>query len=192
MKLRITDTLILVDIQNDFFPGGSLPVPQGDLVIPILNEYLILFQKVNSTIFATRDWHPPNHVSFLEQGGKWPSHCVQDTKGAEFHPSLNLPEEVILISKATDPTKEGYSGFENPDLLKILKKKQIERVFIGGLAIEYCVKNTILDALNFGFDTFFLFDGSRGINSNSGDVDRAIELMKLKGAIKVELKNFIN
>lgn len=191
INLRNTDALILVDIQNDFLPEGSLPVPQGDLVIPILNEYIFLFHKFNARIFATRDWHPPNHVSFLEQGGKWPSHCVQNTKGAEFHPNLNLPEDAVLISKATDPSKEGYSGFENPDLLKILKKEQLKQVFIGGLAIEYCVKSTVLDALNLGFETFFLFDGSRGINCNLGDVDKAIELMIIKGAKKVELRNFI-
>ena len=192
IKLRNSDALILVDVQNDFLPGGSLPVPQGNLVIPILNEYIILFNKANARIFATRDWHPPNHISFLEYGGVWPSHCVRDTKGADFHPNLNLAEKVVIISKATDPTKEGYSGFENTDLLKILGKEQIKRVFVGGLAIEYCVKNTILDALRFGFMTFFLFDGSRGINSNSGDIDGAIESMKLKGAKKVEIKNFIH
>lgn len=190
IKLGYTDALILVDIQNDFLPGGSLPVLQGDLVIPILNQYLVLFKKVDARIFATRDWHPPNHISFLEYGGIWPSHCVRDTKGAKFPSTLKLPEKVVLISKATDPIKEGYSGFENTDLLKILKKNHIKRLFIGGLAIEYCVKNTVLDALNFGFETFFLYDGSRGINSNLGDVDKAIESMKLKGAKKVELKNF--
>lgn len=192
IKLRNTDALILVDIQNDFLTGGSLPVPKGDLVIPILNEYIVIFNKADAKIFATRDWHPPNHMSFLECGGIWSSHCVQDTNGADFNPNLNLPKEFVLISKATDPTREGYSGFENPKLLKILKKEQIKRVFIGGLAIEYCVKNTVLDALRFGFITFFLFDGSRGINSNLGDVAEAIELMELKGAKKVKLANFIH
>lgn len=191
IKLRNTDALILVDIQKDFLPGGALPVPQGDLVIPILNEYIVLFQKVNAIIFATRDWHPSNHMSFLKYGGVWPSHCVQGTNGATIHPDLKLSEKIIIISTGTDPKREGYSGFEDTDLLTILKKGQIKRVFIGGLAIEYCVKNTVLGSLNFGFETFFLFDGSRGINSNFGDVDEAIKSMIIKGAKKIELRNFI-
>lgn len=191
IKLKNTDSLILVDIQNDFLPGGSLPVPKGDLVIPILNKYIDLFSNVDAKIFATRDWHPPNHLSFIDYGGIWPVHCVRNTEGAKFNSSLNLPKKTVIISKATDPNIEAYSGFENTGLLKILKNKEIKRIFIGGLAIDYCVKNTVLDALKFGYITFLLLDGSLGINANSGDVKRAIELMKIKGAKKIELANFI-
>ena len=130
------------------------------------------------------------HISFKENGGKWPRHCVRETEGAKFYPGLKLPETTIIISKATEPDKEGYSGFNKSKLLKELKKEQIKRVFIGGLTTDYCVKNTVLDALNFGFETFFLMDGSRGIDSNLGDIQRAIDLMQINGAKKVVLSNF--
>lgn len=180
----------MVDVQNDFLPGGPLPVPKGEEIIPILNDYIKIFNKINGKIFATRDWHPPNHASFIKNGGIWPEHCIRETEGAKFHPGLNLPENIILISKATDPYKEAYSGFEDTNLLKKLEKEQINRVFIGGLATDYCVKNTVLDALKFRFKTFFLMDGSRGINSTSGEIKRAVELMLINGAKKVVLLNF--
>lgn len=190
IRLNKTDALIVTDIQNDFLSGGSLPVPSGEEVIHVLNDYIEVFKKAQGNIFATRDWHPTNHVSFRENGGIWPAHCIRETKGAQFHPKLRIPKNVIVISKATEPDKEAYSGFDNTNLLKELKKMKVIRVFIGGLATDYCVKNTVLDALKFGFETFLLIDASRGIDSTVGDVQRAIDLMQNNGTKKIEFNSF--
>ncbi|MEM2314216.1 MAG: nicotinamidase [Candidatus Bathyarchaeia archaeon] len=190
MKYRIEgrrDALIIVDVQVDFCPGGTLPVPGGDKIIPILNEYIRKFYMAGALIVATRDWHPPNHISFRDYGGIWPPHCVQGTEGAKFHPGLRLPENVIIVSKATDPSKEAYSGFEGTELEKELRKAGVRRVFIGGLATEYCVKNTVLDALKHGFETFLLEDAVRGIDAKPGDVEKAIKEMLEKGAKRLTL-----
>ena len=179
-----------MDVQNDFLFGGSLPVPKGEEILQFLNYYLELFTKSEGKVFATRDWHPLNHISFKEQGGIWPSHCISGTKGAEFHPKLKLPTNTVIISKATDPVKESYSGFDETELSKELKKGEILRVFFGGLATEYCVKNTVLDALTLGFIAFFLEDASQGIELNSGDVVRSIKLMQTNGARIVNKLDF--
>ena len=184
------DALIIGDVQNDFCPGGALPVPEGDQVIPMLNDYIKIFEKSNATIFAIRDWHPQNHISFKSQGGPWPPHCIQDTEGARFHPDLKLPSETTIISKAKDPHKEAYSGFEDTELEDKLKKQNLTRVFVGGLATDYCVKNTVLDALKLGFDTVLLIDATRGININPDDVTKAISEMAKGGAKQVTLIDF--
>lgn len=178
--------LIIVDVQNDFCQGGALPVPNGDEVVPILNRYIEIFKRVGASIYATRDWHPVNHISFRTQGGIWPPHCVQNTTGAEFHPNLKLPLETRVISKA-DPDKEAYSGFEGTELGEELQKRGIEKVFIGGLATDYCVKNTVLDALKLGFKAVLLEDAIRGVDVNIGDSEKAIEEMLKKGAEKAAL-----
>lgn len=181
--------LVIVDVQNDFLPGGALPVPKGDEAIPALNRYIEVFAKVGAPIFATRDWHPPDHVSFKSRGGPWPPHCVQGTRGAEFHPDLALPKGAIIISKASSPNAEAYSGFEGTRLGEKLKELGVKKVFVGGLATDYCVKNTVLDALKLGFETFFLEDASRGIDLKPGDVKRAIEEMVKGGATKIKLQD---
>ncbi len=183
------DALIIVDVQVDFCPGGALPVPEGDKIIPALNEYIKKFSEAGALIVATRDWHPPNHVSFKNQGGLWPPHCIQGTEGAKFHPSLQLPKNVKIVSKAIDPFKEAYSGFEGTDLGDFLKKRGIKRVFIGGLATEYCVKHTVLDALKLGFETFLLEDAVKGIDAKPGDVERAVKEMLEKGARKISISD---
>lgn len=190
MKYKIgkEDALIIVDVQVDFCPGGALPVPEGDKIIPVLNEYIKRFEAAGALIVATRDWHPPNHMSFKTQGGPWPPHCIQGTRGAEFHPNLRLPEGVMIVSKATDPLKEAYSGFEGTDLADKLRRANIKRVFVGGLATEYCVKNTVLDAIKYSFETFLLEDAVRGIDVKPGDVEGAIKEMLERGAKKVMLK----
>ncbi|MEM3606639.1 MAG: isochorismatase family protein, partial [Candidatus Bathyarchaeia archaeon] len=137
VKVDKESALIIVDVQNDFLPGGALPVPNGDKVIPILNKYIELFNKVGAAIFATRDWHPPNHISFKTQGGIWPPHCIQNSKGAEFASNLKLPKNVNIISKAVNPNMEAYSGFEGTDLALKLKELGVKKVFIGGLATDY-------------------------------------------------------
>lgn len=183
------DALIVVDVQVDFCPGGSLPVPEGDKIVPVLNEYIRRFNSAGALIVATRDWHPPNHVSFKDYGGLWPPHCVQETGGAKFHPNLQLPEGVKIVSKATDPFKEAYSGFEGTNLAEDLKRSGVKRVFVGGLATEYCVKSTVLDALNLGFETFLLEDAAMGINAKPSDVEKAIKEMLEKGAKKIKLSD---
>ncbi|MBS7655868.1 nicotinamidase [Candidatus Bathyarchaeota archaeon] len=187
IKIDRESALIIVDVQNDFLPEGALPVPKGDEVIPVLNKYINLFNKVGASIFATRDWHPLNHASFNTQGGIWPPHCIQNTKGAEFPSSLKLPENAIVISKATNPNAEAYSGFEGTDLAIKLKKLGVKKVFIGGLATDYCVKNTVLDALKEGFKTFLLEDASRGVNLKPEDSKNAIKEMVIKGALKIKI-----
>ena len=185
------DALIIVDVQRDFCPGGALPFPEGDKIIPFLNEYIRLFKKTRASIFATRDWHPPNHLSFKAQGGSWPPHCVQNTQGAKFHPDLKLPKNTIVVSKAMNPRKENYSGFEGAELANILRKQGIVRVFVGGLATDCCVKNTVLDALKLGFETVLLLDAIAGINAEPEDAQEAIDKMITSGADKATLKDFI-
>jgi nicotinamidase/pyrazinamidase len=190
IKLSKNEALIIVDVQRDFCPGGALPVPEGDQVVPVLNEYIKLFKKANARIFATRDWHPPNHVSFKTYGGPWPPHCIQQSEGAKFHPDLKLPDDTSIISKAMDPAKESYSGFDGTTLAEDLNKNGAAQVFVGGLATDYCVKNTVLDAINQGFETALLLDATRGINAKPDDVKKAIDEMTAKGAEKVALENF--
>jgi nicotinamidase/pyrazinamidase len=185
-----TDALIIVDVQNDFCPGGALPVPEGDQVIPVLNDYIKIFKKANATIFATRDWHPPNHISFKAQGGPWPPHCVQNSEGAKFHPDLKLPSDTTIVSKAMDPLREAYSGFDGTELANTLNKQGATRVFVGGLATDYCVKNTVLDARKLGFEAVLLLDAIRGINAEPGDVAKAIDKMVKSGAEQGTLTDF--
>ncbi len=186
------DALIIVDVQRDFCSGGSLPVPEGEKIVPILNKYIEKFSKAGALIVATRDWHPPNHVSFKGYGGIWPPHCIQGTPGAEFHPDLNLPKEAKIISKATLADKEAYSGFDGTGLEIELKNAGIQRVFIGGLATDYCVKSTVLDALKIGFETVLLIDAIKGVDINPGDSERAIKEMIERGAKKALLSDFEN
>ncbi len=185
IKLREKDALIVVDLQNDFCPGGALAVPEGDKIVPVLNAYIERFSNSKSIIVATRDWHPENHISFAEQGGIWPKHCVQNTKGAEFHPDLKLPSDSIIVSKATEPDKEAYSGFDGTNLDKLLKGKGVTRLFVGGLATDYCVRATVLDALRLGFCVFLLLDAIKGVNVQPEDSERAIVEMLEKGAIGI-------
>jgi len=187
-----TDALIIVDVQNDFCPSGALPVPEGDQVVPVLNDYITLFRKTKAGIFATRDWHPPNHVSFKAQGGRWPPHCVQNTEGAKFHPDLKLPSDATVVSKAMDPRKEAYSGFDGTELADTLKTQGATRVFVGGLATDYCVKNTVLDARKLGFEAVLLLDATSGINARPGDVAKAIDAMVESGAEQGTLPDFLD
>ena len=186
-----TDALIIVDVQNDFCSGGALPVPEGDQVVPVLNDYIKIFKKAKAGVLATRDWHPPNHVSFKAQGGPWPPHCVQNTEGAKFHPALKLPNRTTIVSKAMNPFKENYSGFESAELANTLRKQGVVRVFVGGLATEYCVKNTVLDALQLGFETVLLSDAIAGINAEPDDTAKAIVKMVKSGAEQATLSYFL-
>ena len=190
LEVTDRDALIVVDMQEDFMPWGSLPVPNADKIIPRINEYISLFSSRGATIVATRDWHPNNHSSFKEYGGIWPRHCVQGTKGAEFVKGLNLPDGTIIVSKATEPDKEAYSGFQGTDLDKELQRRGIRRVFICGVATEYCVKNTALDAVRLGFQTFLLEDAIMGVEVNPGDVQKALEEMRRAGVKFTSINDF--
>jgi nicotinamidase/pyrazinamidase len=189
-KIGNKDALIIADIQVDFLSGGALPVKEGDQTIPVLNEYAKIFKQANAKIIASRDWHPPNHISFKAQGGPWPPHCVQDTEGAKFDPLLKVPTGTLVVSKATNPAKEAYSVFDGTDLAGTLKSKGVTRVFVGGLATDYCVVNTVLDARKLGLDAVVLVDATRGINVEPGDADRAIRTMVKSGAEQATLTDF--
>jgi nicotinamidase/pyrazinamidase len=180
--LQAGDALIIVDVQNDFLPGGSLAVPAGDQVVPPLNDLIEKAGRKNLPVFATRDWHPENHSSFQANGGTWPPHCVRETPGAEFSPDLRLPADVTVISKATAVEQDAYSGFEGTDLHDRLQKLGVTRLFIGGLATDYCVLNTVKDALKHGYQVFWLKDASRAVNVNPGDGRKAADEMIRLGA----------
>jgi len=190
MKVAIgqADALILVDIQNDFCIG-SLAIKAACSIIDVANKYIRLFEKHNLPIFATRDWHPKNHSSFKDFGGIWPVHCVQDTFGSMFYGGLNLPKSTIVISKATKVEKDAYSGFDETSLDNHLKKIKIKRLFIGGLATDYCVKATILDALNLGYTTFFLSDASKAVEQQSQQ--NSVNEMLIAGAIVLNLNDLV-
>jgi nicotinamidase/pyrazinamidase len=188
--LENTDALLITDIQKDFLPGGALPVENGDEIIPVLNDYIRCFADASAHILASRDWHPPNHVSFKAQGGPWPPHCVQQTAGAKFSPDLKLPERTMVISKATNPEREAYSAFDGTSLEHDLRALGVKRLFVGGLATDYCVVNTVVDALKLGFDTMVLMDATLGINAEPGDVERAIETMVKSGAKQATVSDF--
>src|SRR5665647_475469 len=184
------DVLLITDIQKDFLPGGALPVDGGEEIIPVLNDYIRNFDAAKVHILASRDWHPINHVSFNTQGGLWPPHCIQETNGAKFSPDLKMPEHTLVISKATEPTHESYSAFDGTILATELKRLDAKRLFIGGLATDYCVVNTVLDARKLGLETVVLMDATLGINVNPGDVDSAIETMVTNGALQATVDDF--
>ena len=180
--LQPGDALIAVDVQNDFLPGGSLAVAQGDAVVPALNRYLAVFAARALPVFATRDWHPCNHCSFKAQGGIWPPHCVAATRGAEFAPGLALPRTALIVSKAATPEIDSYSGFGGTDLVVRLRAAGARRLFIGGLATDYCVLNTVRDALAEGFEVLLLADAICAVDVKPGDGVRAQAEMQQLGA----------
>lgn len=188
ISLAAGDALIVVDVQNDFLPGGSLAVPLGDEVVPFFNRYIALFNSLGLPVFATRDWHPLDHCSFRQQGGPWPPHCVAGTPGAAFHDKLDLPADARIISKATTVEKDAYSGFADTELNDLLQALGIHRVFVGGLATDYCVLNTVKDALSHGYTVFLLTDAVRAVNVRPDDGKHALEEMARLGAVAVHIE----
>lgn len=179
--------LVVVDVQNDFCPGGSLAVPDGDEVVPALNRWIARFREYGRPIFFTRDWHPAMTAHFKEFGGLWPPHCVQGTSGADFHPELDVPESAIIISKGDAPDSDAYSGFDGHDeagvpLEALLKHLGISSVYVGGLATDYCVKATVMDARRRQFDVKYLMNCSRAVNLKPDDERLAETEMESAGA----------
>ena len=182
--LRSSDALLIVDVQRDFCPGGALAVPGGDAVVPILNAWIEAAQDAGAAIFASRDWHPPDHVSFQAQGGPWPSHCVAATPGADFHTGLALPEAAVVIDKGTHPEHEAYSAFEGTDLAGRLREAGAARLWVGGLALDYCVRASVLDARRIAsLDVHLILGATRAVDVQPGDGTRALEEMRAAGAV---------
>jgi nicotinamidase/pyrazinamidase len=188
VKIDKHTALVVVDIQIDFCLGGALAVADGDKVVEPLNKYIERFRAAGAPIIFTRDWHPPDHSSFKSQGGPWPPHCVQGTEGTKFHPDLVIPPEGEVVSKA-DRKDEAYSFFQGTDLAERLHKRGIKRLLVGGLATDYCVKETVLDGLKEGFEVYHLDDASRGVNVRLGDSERALQEMVSKGTRRITFKD---
>jgi nicotinamidase/pyrazinamidase len=210
MKLNLKDAaLLIVDLQNDFLPGGSLAVNEGDQLVPLIN----LMQEKFQTVVATQDYHPSDHKSFASNhfGKKpgdliqlnglnqilWPIHCVQGLNGSEFHKDLNRQKWTAIFQKGLNPEVDSYSGFydnarrEDTGLGNFLKEKEIKKVFVAGLALDYCVKFTAMDAVSLGFETFLISDATKAVNLNPNDGDRALEEMSHQGIKIISSKELI-
>lgn len=179
--------LLLVDIQNDFLPGGSLAVPDGEAVVPVANELAERFAAAGLLVITSRDWHPQETVHFKEFGGQWPPHCVAGTRGAAFHPDLQLPASTVVVSKGLDPNSDAYSAFDasaegGSSLAQILEARTIKRLVVAGLATDYCVRWTVDEALRRGFAVTVALDGVRGVDAQSGDSEASVRAMASAGA----------
>lgn len=181
------DALLIVDLQNDFLPGGALAVPRGYLVIAPINALVDLYHGRGLPIYASRDWHPDEHCSFTAQGGPWPPHCVAATEGALFSEALHLPEEAIVISKALTAAEDAYSAFNGTGLARSMLADGITRLAVCGLATDYCVLNTVLDGIEAGFEVLLVAEAIRAVDVAPGDGDRAIARMLSRGAVPVRL-----
>lgn len=189
--------LIIVDVQNDFCPGGALPVPGGDKVIGPTNTMIDFARKNNWLIVVTRDWHPQNTKHFNDCGGIWPAHCVQGTKGAEFHKDLIIGNDMIVVSKGAGIEEDAYSPFDGKtekgvSLEVLLGNGGVDDVFICGLALDYCVKAAVLDAIKNGFNTSLIYDATRAVNINPGDNKKALKEMFLAGMRVYLSGNFLS
>jgi len=173
--------LIIADVQNDFCPGGALGVPRGDEIIPRLNELIKEFLNRGDIVIKSRDWHPPDTNHFATYGGTWPVHCVRNTHGAEFHPDLLSDPRIIVVSKGLGDG-DNYSAFDRTNLTMLLRNETIGEIWVGGLATDYCVKDTVLDGLKAGFKVVALIDAMRAVDLTPGDGDQAIEAMRQAGA----------
>jgi len=176
--------LIVVDVQRDFLPGGALPVKEGNEIIEPVNALVEWFHRERLPVFFTRDWHPNDHISFRSQGGIWPPHCVKDTPGARFPSSLHVPKGAVTVSKATRKDVEAYSGFQGTSLASRLRKEGVKELYVVGLATDYCVKNTVIDGIGYGFQVTLVTDCVRGVNLRRTDSANAFRTMTAKGARK--------
>ena len=187
MALQPHSALLVVDMQRDFMPGGALPVPEGDAIVPKVNAYIAQFRMAGAPVFASRDWHPPETIHLQAQGGPWPPHCVQGTPGAAFHPDLKLPEDAVVVSKGMDPEEDAYSAFqarsleENRDLDDYLRAHGVEHLYVLGLALDYCVKWSALDAVRAGLRVTVLIDATRAVNVAPHDAEETVEALVRAG-----------
>ena len=180
MPIKANSALLIVDVQNDFCPSGALPVSEGDRIVPRLNAYIRLFRKLGRPILASRDWHPPQTTHFVTQGGPWPPHCIQNTPGARFHPDLALPADALIVSKGMGDQEDAYSAFQARDdqgrsLANRLRALRVEHLYVGGLALDYCVKACALDAIAQGLGATLLADATRAVNIQPHDAELAVE-----------------
>lgn len=182
--------LIVVDMQQDFCEGGALAVPGAEEIFDQVNTLIRWFESKEYPIFFTRDWHPENHSSFVENGGPWPAHCVQFSKGADFHPDLIIPPDAAIVSKA-ETFEDSYSCFQETELEAMLKEYGPERVVVVGLATDYCVKETVLDSCRAGFKTVVVEGAMQAVNVNPGDGAAAIEEMECAGADLIWLRDVL-
>jgi nicotinamidase/pyrazinamidase len=185
--------LLVVDVQYDFLPGGALGVPEGDSIIPRVNRAIAVFERRGLPVMFSRDWHPEVTKHFKEFGGAWPAHCIQGTKGARFHRDLHVPKDAIILSKGMDPEQDSYSAFQaytpqGRDFESVLGDLRIEELFICGLATDYCVRATTLDARRRGMRVSVLKDAIRGVEMKPGDSDMALREMKVNGALFAETR----
>ena len=180
-RLEPGDALLVVDVQPDFCPGGALPVDEGDRVIPVLNAWLAAAREKKLPVYASRDWHPPEHPSFRPQGGPWPPHCVQDTPGSAYHPDLELPEDVIKICKGTRLDRDQYSAFDETGLAEHMRKRGVRRVWVGGLAEDVCVRASVLDGRRERFEMHVIAAATRPVEAEAGR--EALLEMQRAGAV---------
>jgi nicotinamidase/pyrazinamidase len=173
--------LLIIDFQNDFTPGGALAVPHGDEIADRINA--LAASGDYDLVVATRDWHPADHGSFAPQGGPWPVHCVADSPGAQLHPALDQSHVDVIVDKGQDAATEGYSGFEGTRLGELLRERGITQVTVVGLATDYCVKNTALDALREGFQVTVDATAVRGVEVAPGDSERALAEVRAAGGV---------
>jgi nicotinamidase/pyrazinamidase len=178
---KSNDAMIVVDVQVDFCPGGALVVTHGDRIVPILNEWLQAARQAAVPVFASRDWHPLEHISFSAAGGQWPPHCIQDTPGAAFHPQLKLPENAIVVTKGVRFDHDQNSAFDETGLAVYLKNRGIQRIWIAGLALDVCVLATAMDARHEGFEVVLLAEATRPVNPQDGA--EAISKMQRDGVV---------
>ena len=191
--MKFKKALLIVDVQNDFCPGGALGIPQGDKIIPAINKYTKAFSSKKLPIFVTRDWHPVRTKHFKDFGGVWPVHCIQNTLGSAFHSKLKLPKGAIFLYKGMDPEKDSYSAFQAQELngtgfAHLLKLLKVNELYICGLATDYCVRFSTLDALKHGVKVKILIDAIKGVDLKKGDSQKAIKEMTRKGAKTIILK----
>ena len=173
------DALVVVDFQNDFCSGGSLAICGAEDILPLINSLIIQAYEANSLIVASRDWHPKNHISFQQRGGPWPEHCVQGSFGAQFHPNLKLPSTAKIISKGMDSETDQYSAYDKTDLNYLMQQNKICRVFIVGLALDYCVKATAIDAARLGFETHLIINATKSVTPSNAS--QCLTEMRLAG-----------
>lgn len=181
IRFQEGDALLMIDIQKDFCPGGALAVEKGDHILASANAWLAQARQQKVPVYASRDWHPEGHPSFAQEGGNWPVHCLQDSEGARFHPDLVLPSDTIVVTKGVRFDQDQTSAFDNTGLDVHLKQRNIRRLFVGGLALDVCVTDTVMDALKLGFEVVLITEATRPVDVRK--VEDVVTRMESAGAV---------